>query len=118
MKKIQLLFALLFISIASSAQNVSKEKWVGLIGTQKATLEFSIKTTKGASGFEETITYKGTLTIGAKKIPLTGEFEGNTMRFMQMVNGKKTETLNFDLSSEEGTYKVNGKTSKVQLTKK
>ncbi len=117
MKKIQLLITIILFATTAFAQ-VSKEKWHGFVGKEKCNLIFTTTNQKGKPGFEESITYKGTLTIGAKRISVTGYFEGNTMRFMQMVNGKKTETLIFDLSSEEGTYKINGKTYKVQLSRK
>jgi hypothetical protein len=119
----------LFITLAIlnfafvNAQKKETEKWQGVIGTQKCTLQYTITEKKGKNGMEDDISYKGFITIGAKKIPITGWFEGNTMRFEEVIKGKKVYTIYFDMSdgTEEyaliGKRTINEKVTAIQLNK-
>jgi hypothetical protein len=95
------------------------EKWQGTIGNQNCTMQYSTYESKGKNGMENNITYKGFITIGAKKIPITGWFEGVTMRFEELINGKKVYTIYFgdDLDGDElvGKRTINEKVTVIKL---
>jgi hypothetical protein len=125
MKKIISTIILLFtVSIMYAQKATSTEKWIGTIGKEKCTMQYTIYEKEGKRGYEEEITYKGFITIGTKKIPITGWFEGNTMRFDEMINGKKVYTIYFDLSAAPengyefiGKRTIKGKVSIINLNK-
>jgi hypothetical protein len=109
MKKI-LFIALAILSFAfTQAQKNKIEKWHGVIGNQKCILQYRVYEKKNKNGMEEDITYKGFFTIGVKKISIIGWFEGNTMRFEEVIKGKKVYTIYFGLSDGDETYELIGK---------
>jgi hypothetical protein len=111
MIRIIILSIALFFCNFIYAQNAKEiEKWTGLIGNQKCTLQYTISEKEGKNGQEPSVTYKGWIQIGTKKIPLQGWYEGNSMRFDEVLNGKKTYTIYFDLSSgHDGQFELIGK---------
>jgi hypothetical protein len=122
MKKIILLFLTMFAITSSFAQQkTATEKYTGLIGNQACVLQFSTYEKKSKAGYEDEITYRGTITIGTKKIVINGWYEGNTMRFTETIIGKKVNTIYFDLSSgHDEQYEMIGKrtmNSKVSIIK-
>ncbi len=117
----RILFAVLSIlSFAfANAQKNTTEKWQGTIGNQKCAMQYTVYEKKGKNGMEDGITYKGYITIGAKKIHITGWFEGMTMRFEEIINGKKVYTIYFDgdLDGDEliGKRTINEKVTVIKL---
>ena len=103
----KLLFAtfLFFVGVQLQAQQ-NMRKYKGVIDNKPCTMQYTIKTQKSKqAGMEDNITYKGFITIGTKKINITGWFEANTMRFEEVIKGKKQMTMIFDISEvdEEGS---------------
>lgn len=126
MKKILVIMLLLISFGMAQAQKASGvEKWKGFIGKQACTMQYTIYEKSGRPGFESEITYKGFITIGKTKIPITGWFEGNTMRFNETIKGKKVYTIYFDLSGAEevegyemvGKRTINGVATRIILKK-
>jgi hypothetical protein len=117
MKKILCITTAILCCAFANAQKI--DKWQGNIGNQKCTMQYNTYETKGKNGMENGITYKGFITIGAKKIPITGWFEGMTMRFEEIINGKKLYTIYFDgdLDGDEliGKRTINEKVTVIKL---
>jgi hypothetical protein len=113
-------FAIAILCFAfANAQKTNAQKWQGTIGSQKCTMQYTTTETKGKNGMEDGITYKGFITIGVKKIPITGWFEGMTMRFEEVINGKKVYTIYFgdDLDGDEliGKRTINENVTVIKL---
>jgi hypothetical protein len=122
--KLLLATLLFFVGVQLQAQQEMR-KYKGIIDNKPCTMQYTIKTVKSKqAGMEDDITYKGFITIGTKKINITGWFEGNTMRFEEIIGGKKKMTMIFDISEvddEGGDYDfigkrtINGKEQKIRL---
>ncbi len=123
-KKMKTLLTTIFILLLSTVNaQQNTEKYIGKIDNQKCILQYTIKTKEGKNGMEDEITYKGFITIGTKKIPITGYFEGNVIKLEEKIKGKTVHTITFDLSEAEdgfdmvGKRKINNKQQKILLKK-
>jgi hypothetical protein len=104
MKKIILVLLIAMTALATQAQKITKYK--GWADETKCEITYTTKVKKGTNGMEDAISYAGTLSIGTKKTPIRGYFEGNTIVWEEKIGGKWTETMEFDLSGGDENYNI------------